>query len=299
MARWVLVATVLLAGACGGDADPSGGLPRNGGIVVASFDFAESRLVAEIYAYALEDEGITVDRQLDLGPRELVLPALRQGFVDVIPEYAGSALDATSPASTVDRSDVATIADALADAVRPWGIDVLSPSPASNQNVLAVTAATAAEGHFEDISDLAPVAPSLAVGGPPECPGRRRCLVGLADVYGIRFGSFVPLADQDLVRRALTDGVIDVGVLFATDAALADDALVVLNDDKHLQPADNVVPVVRHAAVDGRAVAALDEVSARLSTTNLRFLNWRVAHAGADAATEARAWLVRHALVAR
>lgn len=299
MARWVVVATALLAGACGGGADLSGRLPQNGGIVVASFDFAESRLVAEIYAYALEDEGITVDRQLDLGPRELVLPALRQGFVDVIPEYAGSALDAASPASSVDRSDVAAVADELADAVRPWGIDVLSPSPASNQNALAVTAATAAERHLDDISDLAPVAASLTVGGPPECPGRRQCLVGLADVYGIRFSSFVPLADQDLVRRALTDGVIDVGVLFSTDAALAGDALVVLDDDKHLQPADNVVPMVRRAAVDEYVVATLDEVSARLSTTSLRFLNWRVAHAGADAATEARAWLVRHGLVAR
>jgi osmoprotectant transport system substrate-binding protein len=268
-------------------------------VVVTSFDFAESRLVAEIYAQALEDEGIVVDRQLGLGPRELVLPALRQGFADVVPEYAGSALDAMSPASSVDRTDVAAVTDELAGAVRSWGIDVLSASQASNQNALAVTAAAAADGQFAEISDLAPVAASLTVGGPPECPSRDRCLVGLAAVYGIRFGSFVPLADEELVRRALVDGVIDVGVLFSTDAALAGDAFVVLGDDKNLQPAENVVPLVRRAAVDERAVAALDEVSARLTTTSLRFLNWRVAHAGTDTAAEARAWLLRHGLVSR
>jgi osmoprotectant transport system substrate-binding protein len=289
----------MLAGACGGGTDPSGRSPRHEGVVVASFDFTESRLVAEIYAQALEDEGIIVDRQLDLGPRELVLPALRQGFVDVVPEYAGSALDATSPTSPVDRSDVAAVTDELAGAVRSWGIDVLSASAASNQNALAVTAATAADSQFNVISDLAPVAASLTVGGPPECPNRSRCLVGLAAVYGIRFGSFVPLPDQELVRRALLDGVIDVGVLFSTDAALAGDALVVLGDDKNLQPAENVVPLVRRAAVDELVVAALDEVSAGLTTTGLRFLNWRVANAGTDLDAEARAWLLRHGLVSR
>jgi osmoprotectant transport system substrate-binding protein len=297
--RCLFVAIMLFTSACGGGTDRSTRAPVDDGIVVASFDFAESRLLAEIYAQALEDEGIAVDRQLELGPRELVLPALRQGFVDVVPEYAGSALDAVSPDSSVAPRNIIDVVDELARAVRPWGIDVLAPSSASNQNTLVVTAAFAADGPFHDISDLAPVAASLTAGGPPECPVRRRCLVGLAEDYGIRFGSFVPLDDQELVRRALVEGVIDVGVLFSTDAALAGHDLVVLDDDKRLQPADNVVPVVRRAAVGERAVAVLDQVSAELTTTNLRFLNWRVAYAGTDAAAEARAWLIRHGLVSR
>ena len=298
MRRWLFVAVLIGTSACS-SADRTDEPAGADGVVVTSFDFAESRLVAEIYAQALEDEGIAVDRQIGLGPRELVVPALRQGFVDIVPEYAGSALDAVAPGSGVDRGDVTAVVDGLADAVRDWGLDVLAPSRASNQNVLAVTRETAVGQDVTSISDLGPNAGSLTIGGPPECPARPRCLIGLAEVYGLEFGSFVPLADEELVRRALVDGVIDVGVLFSTDASLASDALVVLVDDAGLQPADVIVPVVRRGAVDGAAADVLDEVSARLTTTNLRFLNWRVANGGGDLAAEARGWLLRHGLVAR
>ena len=303
MRRWVFVAALLVSSACTGPDrnDDSGDetVERPEAVVVASFDFAESRLVAEIYAQALEGEGITVDRQLNLGPRELVVPALRQGFVDVVPEYAGSALDAVAPGSEVARRDVATVVDQLARTVDAWGLDVLASSKASNQNVVAVTADTAAERGLAATSDLVPIASSLTLGGPPECPARPRCLLGLEDVYGLEFDSFVPFTSEELVRRALVDGVIDVGVLFSTDAALLGDALVVLRDDRGLQPADNIVPLVRSGALDDRAIAALDEVSEQLTTSNLRFLNWRVANAGHGNVAEARAWLLRHDLISR
>jgi osmoprotectant transport system substrate-binding protein len=307
MQRWLFVAVVLVLGACSGS-DAGDGLSeteeiqtaeRRESIVVASFDFAESRLVAEIYAQALEDEGITVDRQLGLGPRELVVPALRQGLVDVVPEYAGSALDAAAPTSKVDRRDVEAVVDELAAAVDEWGLDVLAPSPASNQNVVVVTEEMASERGVEATSDLGPTAASLTLGGPPECPVRPSCLLGLVEVYGLGFDSFVPLAGEELVQRALVDGVIDVGVLFSTDAVLAGDALVVLRDDRELQPADNIVPLVRAGVLDDWAIAALDEVSELLTTSNLRFLNWRVANAGHGEVAEARAWLLRQDLVAR
>lgn len=298
MRRWPVLAAVLLAGACGGSDQPVDRSPESD-IVIASFDFPESRLVAEIYAQALEGEGFAVERQLGLGPRELVVPALRQGFVDLVPEYAGSALAAITPGASTDPSDVHDVVDQLAAAVRPWGLEVLSPSPASNRNELAVTAETAASLGLSTISDLGPLAASMSIGGPPECPARHQCLIGLGEVYGLEFGSFVPLADAGLVRRALLDGVIDVGVVFSTDAALAGRTLVVLADDEGLQPADHVVPVVRRDALDDRVVAVLEEISAQLSTTNLRFLNWRVANAGTGMAAEARGWLVRHDLVTR
>lgn len=307
MRRWLFVAVLLVASACsasdrGDESASTDGVEPVGraeAVVVASFDFAESRLVAEIYSQALEDEGMTVERQFGLGPRELVLPALRQGFVDVVPEYAGSALDAVAPGSDVNRSDVAAVVDELARTVAAWDLMVLVPSEASNQNVMAVTADTASERGLVATSDLAPIAPSLTIGGPPECPVRPNCLLGLEEVYGVRFDSFVPLPSEELVRRALVDGVIDVGVLFSTDAALAGDALVVLGDDRRLQPADNVVPLARSGVLDGRAIAALDEVSVQLTTPNLRFLNWRVANAGHGDVAEARAWLLRHDLIAR
>ena len=294
-----MVVALLVVTACAGD-EPAPAAREPGVVVVASFDFAESRLLAEMFAQALEDDGVVVRRELGLGQRELVLPALRAGLVDVVPEYAGSALDASDPGAEVDLSDARLVVDRLAEVVEPWGISVLDPSPASNQNVIAVPSRLAREHRLSAISDLRALAPRLVVGGPPECPDRPRCLLGLSERYGVAFESFVPLAGAELVHRALEDGVIDVGVLFSTDAALAGDDLVVLEDDARLQPPDNVVAVVRtEALADPRVGAALQEVSDHLTTTNLRFVNWRVADPGADAAEEARGWLLRRGLIAR
>ena len=296
------VAVALLVVACGGGGPARPAAPRPG-VAVASFNFPENRLLAEIYAQALEDEGVDVRREIDLGPREMVLPALRQGLVDVVPEYLGTALSATAPGSRVDPSNPRAVSRTLASAVRPWGLRLLPYATAQNQNALVVTRRTAERLSLATTSDLGPVAARLTLGGPPECPGRRYCLGGLHDVYGLRFRAFVPVSGAAHIRRALEDGVIDVGVLFTTDGALADRELVLLADDRGLQPAENVVPMVRADVLDGahgkRVAAALDEVSSRLTTANLRFLNWRVSIAGNDPAAEAHGWLIRQGLVQR
>jgi osmoprotectant transport system substrate-binding protein len=300
--RLALLGAVVLLTACGNGGRTSSPVPAKGA-AVASFNFAESRLMAEIYAQALEAEGVRVRRELDLGPRELVLPALRQGRVDIVPEYLGTAMTAAAPTATVDPSDPEAVSRTLAEAVEPWGLRVLQHASAQNQNGLAVTRSTAERLGLRSTSDLSPVAPRLTLGGPPECPMRRYCLEGLTDVYGLRFAAFVPLAGQPYVRQALEDDVIDVGVLFTTDGTLAGDDLVLLDDDRGLQPAENLVPVVRSDVLKAtggpRVAAALDEVSERLTTANLRFLNWRVSVAGNDPASEARAWLIRQGLVER
>lgn len=295
------MAVPLLVVACGADPQPRAAPPE--GVGVASFNFPESRLVAEIYAQALEDEGVDVRRELDLGPRELVMPALRQGLVDVVPEYLGTALTAADPGSPADVSDPDAVRRALASSVDPWGLRVLAHAAAQNQNALVVTRRTAERLSLVATSDLAPVAATLTLGGPPECPERRYCLGGLTDVYGLRFEAIVPIAGEDRVRRALDDGVVDVGVLFTTDGALVGGDLVLLADDRGLQPAENLTPMVRAEIVEGpggdRVVMALDEVSSRLTTANLRFLNWRVSVAGNAPAAEAHGWLVRQGLVGR
>jgi osmoprotectant transport system substrate-binding protein len=293
---------VAVAVACSGEGRQAAPAPE-AGVAVASFNFPESRLMAEAYAQALEDEGIAVRREFDLGPRELVLPALRQGLVDVVPEYLGTLFTTVSPGASIDGQSTEEVRHRLATTVAPWGLRVLQPAKAQNQNGLAVTRATAGWRGLMAVSDLAPVASRLALGGPPECPRRRYCLLGLRGAYGLRFGSFVPLDGGDLVRRALEDGVVDVGVVFTTDGALAGDELVLLTDDKGLQPVENLVPVVREEVLDGpdgaRVEAALDEVSGRLTTENLRFLNWRVSVAGNPPAREARGWLIRQGVIER
>ncbi|HLM64997.1 MAG TPA: ABC transporter substrate-binding protein [Acidimicrobiales bacterium] len=299
--RRVATATIVAVAACGGgDRAPSSVAVE--GVAVASFNFPESRLVAEIYAQALEDEGVQVRRELDLGPRELVMPALRQGLVDVVPEYLGTALAATAPLATVDRSDPRAVSRGLTAAVAPWGLQVLPYARAQNQNGVVVTRATADRLDLAAVSDLGPTASTMTIGGPPECPSRRYCLVGLTDAYSLRFPSFEPFERETFVGRALEDDVIDVGVMFTTDGALAGDELVLLDDDRGLQPAENLVPIVRSEVLDreGEPLAtALGEVSAHLTTANLRFMNWRVTVAGNDPAAEARGWLVRQGLVDR
>ena len=309
----MLLVVALVAGAGGCSVDRFRGPPAaapDTRLVVASFDFDESRLLAEIYAQALEHAGIEVRRELGLGPRELVLPALQQGLVDLVPEYVGSALAAarigtagggTTLARTEARNTSAAVA-ALADALDRWDVEVLAPSPAQDQNALVVTRSLALSRDLQTISDLARVAPTAVLGGPAECPERPYCLRGLREVYGLDFAEFTPVDGAARTRQSLVEGVIDVAVLFTTDGHLADRELVLLEDDRALNPVENVVPVVRGAALErhGPTVAAtVDRVSATLTTTMLRFLNWRVSVAGHDVAAEARGWLLRQGLVPR
>lgn len=295
----MIVAAAVVA-ACNGSGDRTPAAPRDDRLVIASFNFDESRVVAEIYAQALEEAGVDVRLELDLGPRELMLPALRQGFVDVVPEYLGTLFDAASPGTDAAHADPPIVVALLAPLLDAWGLTALEPSPASNQNALVVTRETAETFGLTATSDLVDIAARLTIGGPPECPSRPRCLPGLERAYSLQFATFLPFGGSHLVEQALLDGVIDVGVLFTTDGALASEALVVLEDDRALQPAENLVPVVRTgAATRSDVVSVLDAVSAQLTTSQLRFLNWRVSIAGNEPAAEARGWLIRHGLVTR
>jgi len=287
----------LLAGCATGDAVP--GPSGRADVVVGSFDFAESRLLGELYAQALEDEGVDVDRALGLGPRELVLPALRGGQVDVVPEYAGAALEAIDPGTDASGRSVAETVGALRERARDLRLTALHPSRAEDVDVVAVTAATARRHDLRRTSDLRALGP-IVLGGPPECGRRPRCRAGLEDRYGLEVRDFVPLTAGAEVSAALADGVIDAGILFSTDPVLADRDLVALEDDRGLQPRQAVLPLVRRAALaDPRVARALDEVSGQLTTEGLRFLGWRLTQEGATVEHEAHAWLVRHGLVDR
>ena len=290
--------TILLLSACtAGSTSDIRRANSDNAVVVASFNFSESQLVAEIYAQALERAGIPVQRQLDLGPRELTQPALLQGFVDVVPEYLGTALESLAPAaSAATRHDPAAAEAALGDVVTPYRLEVLRPAPAQDQNGLVMLAARANALGIRTTSDLARH-PELVLGGPPECPSREFCLRGWQDAYRLSFAQFMPFATLAQEQTALEQGVIDVAVMFTTDGRLADPALVLLDDDRHLQPLENVVPIVSLRVLDKygpRLTQALNAVSAELSTANLTFLNWRVDIDGKKVADEAAGWLSRH-----
>jgi osmoprotectant transport system substrate-binding protein len=296
------VALTLLA-ACQQASPPSQRAAGNGStVVVASFNFPESELLAAIYGLAIRQAGIPMRLELDLGPRELVRPALEQGLADLVPEYVGTALNSMQPGAKVAWADTAQVRNALAVAFADWHIRVLTPAAAQDQNAVVVTRATAARFHLHTVSDLRRVAGRLTIGGTPECPKRPYCLPGLRSVYGLKFAAFEPFDTLPQRVTALLDGVIDVAVLTTTDGNLATGNLVLLADDRHLQPAENVVPVVTDSAAaryGKRLTGALDEVSSRLTTNALLFLNWRVQDAGDDVVAEARAWLERQGILPR
>ena len=279
-----------------GPAGRAGEAGQHGAVItVGSFDFPESVLLADLYAGALAANGFPVRVLPDLGPRELVDPALMSGLVQVVPEYSGSALEFISVGRLSATSDAAATSRALAEWAAGRGLVAGRPSAAQDANVIVVTAATAARYGLRSVADLARVAPRLAFGGPPECPERAYCLQGLRQVYGLRFRAFIPLdAGGPLTLQALEAGDIGVALLFSTDPAITADHLVVLADDRGLQPAENVVPLVRRDAVTRygpRLLAVLDTVSARLTTGSLRALDARVELRGEDPRLVAESWL--------
>jgi osmoprotectant transport system substrate-binding protein len=271
-------------------------------VVVASFNFPESVLLADIYGQALQNAGVPVRLELDLGPRELVLPAVHEGLVDVVPEYLGSLLAALDPGANLQGASAADESRQLAHALTSWKVSVLPAAPAEDQNGLVVTQSLAQRYGLRAISQLVPIAPTLTLGGPAECPNRPFCLLGLQSVYGLRFAHFDAFDDESQRVTALTEQVTEAAVMNSTDGELATGKFVLLSDNHHLQPADNVAPLVSARAVrtyGNRVITALDAVSARLSSRDLTFLNWRVEVAGNDPAAEAHAWLVREGLVSR
>lgn len=271
-------------------------------ITVASFNFPESVILAEIYSQALEGGGFTVDRQLDLGARELVEPALQRGLVEFVPEYSGSALTFVTKGETAVTADERATHRDLRSALAERGITALVPAPAQDKNGVVVTAETASRFNLTTISDLVPVASDLVFGGPPECPERPLCLPGLESAYGLKFRQFVPLdSGGPFTVQALSQGQVDVGLLFTTDGAIDANEFVLLEDDRLLQPAENVTPVVHEDVVErfgDDLVRLVNAVSAELTTEDLRVLNARVSIQGKPAGDVAAEWLADHDLPA-
>ena len=270
-------------------------------ITVGSFDFPESVLLAQIYGQALAAAKFPVRILPNLGPRELVDPALANGLVQLVPEYAGSALEFFSLGRLAAPSDATAANRALAGSVAARELVPARPAPAQDANAIVVTAATAARYRLRSIGDLSKVAPGLMFGGPPECPGRAYCLPGLKRVYGLRFKAFTPLdAGGPLTLQALEAGYIGVALLFTTDPGIPARHLVVLADDRGLQPAENITPLVRRSAIERygpRLLTTLNKVSALLDTGTLRALDARVEVAGQNPRRVAGNWLRTHELI--
>ena len=298
-----LAAALAACTSAGGPAPPAAAQAGGPGMVlsVGSFNVPESILLAEIYGQALAAAKFPVRILPNLGPREVVDSALMDGRLQLVPEYAGSALGFFSLGRQSGIPDAGAARKALATAVAGRGLTVAHPAPAQDANAIVVSAATAARYQLRSIEDLATVAPGLTFGGPPECRGRAYCLPGLKRVYGLRFKSFIPLdAGGPLTLQALEAGYIGAALLFTTDPSIPAHHLVALADDRGLQPAENITPLVRTAAVaryGPRLLAVLDRVSARLDTGALRALDAQVELEGQKPRLVAGRWLRDRGLI--
>ncbi len=270
-----MVALALVTTSCGSTGGPSSSAKAT--IRVASFNFSESIILAHIYGIALKNKGYTITYRDKLGNREIVEPSLENGLIDLYAGYAATDLnfvDKRQGAALDAGTDAAANVAKLNARLNSKGVKVLDPSPAEDQDAFAVTKAEADQYHLAKVSDLSSVASQWTLGGPPECPQRAFCQQGLESVYGLHFKSFKSLdAGGPLTFAALKQGAINVGLVFSSDGGITASNFVVLEDDKHLQQADNIVPLIRTDVSNSEITTLLNSIDAKLNTPDLTAMN--------------------------
>jgi osmoprotectant transport system substrate-binding protein len=291
----VAVVLALITAACG-SSNPLGGGSVSGdlkSIVVGSADFPESKIIAEIYAQALEANGFTVGRQFGIGSRETYVPAVRDHSIDLIPEYTGNLLKYFDEESTVTTPEAIELA---LFRVMPGDLSILTPSPAEDKDTLAVSRETANRWNLKSIADLAAHSPEVKLGAPSEFLNRTEGVPGLKKNYGLDISpnNFVAISDGGgpATVRALVDGTVTAADIFSTSPAIPEHDLVVLEDPKNNFPAANVVPLVSSQKKSDELKTVLDAVSAKLTTEDLIELNTVTSgNAGIDPDEAARKWV--------
>jgi osmoprotectant transport system substrate-binding protein len=261
---------------------------------MASKNFAGAQVLTQVYGQALAARGAHVTFTDDVGPTEVVFPALQAGIFDAYADYQGTLL--TYLGGTPTASSAKTHA-ALVARLQGTGITVSKAAPAVDVNGFYVTRKTAKKFDLRTVSDLVKVAPKLTIGAPPECPTRPLCLGDASQrIYGLKFAKVRGIDPSGLAtQRALRRGAIDVAVLFTGSSVIPDDA-VLLRDDKGLQPADNPVLVLREAAATTDTVRVTDAVSAAITTDAYNEMSLAISRDRDDPTEVAARFLADHSL---
>jgi osmoprotectant transport system substrate-binding protein len=291
-------ATVIALAGCA-TSDPTASDPTEGAsdtIVVGSFAYPESEILGEIYAQALENAGLTVERSFNLGPRQTTIPALEDGSIDLMPEYNGNLLffyDTESAARSTEEVDAAL------ETTVPDGFQVLESSPAEDQDAYVVTQKLADAEGLTTIGDLTKIEP-FSLGANPQFGELGYGIPGLKSVYGVKDVKFVSIEDfggPDTVK-ALVDDAVQVADIYTTSPDLVKENLLVLEDPENLIAAQNIVPLLNSDVYSDELAEALNAVSAALTTDDLIALRDRVeGDEKAQAATAAKDWLVEAGLI--
>ncbi|OKK24512.1 amino acid ABC transporter substrate-binding protein [Streptomyces sp. CB02488] len=291
-----VIGMVALAGslaACGGDSlekDKSGpadggGSGKKGSLVVGAAAFTESKVLAELYAQILADAGYSTS-VTTVKNRELYEPSLEKGEIDVVPEYAATITEflnakvngAAAEEKPLASGDTDATVAALEKLATPRGLKVLPPGKAVDQNAFAVTKEFAAKNKLKTLSDLGASKVKVKIAAGDECEVRAFCAPGLKKTYGIDVTGIDPKGvGTPQSKQAVKDGKDQLVLSTTTDAVLDSYGLVFLEDDKKLQNADNVLPVVNAKDAGGEDIAgALGKLTDTLTTQDLAELNRKV-----------------------
>jgi osmoprotectant transport system substrate-binding protein len=285
-------APLLLLAACGGGEDALSGGPDDdtdtsgagGEVVIAHQDYTEMAIMAEMYAAVLEAEGYEPTLKA-VGDRAIYAGELASGKVDIAPEYVSSMTEFLNreangaDAEPVAGPDVDETMSKLEELAAEKGMTPLEPSEAEDANAFAVTRQFSEENDVTTLSDLGELGEPVALAAAPDCPERPDCQVGLEEVYGIQISDFQPLGfGSAQTKDALTSGEVQVGQVGTSDGQVEQLDLVVLEDDKDWQNAENLVPVASSEFLENNPEVAdiLNELSSTLTTEDLMTLNARV-----------------------
>lgn len=301
----LLGATALALGACadsssleGSDSPSSASTSASSAaaepIIIGSQDYYSNEIIAEAYAQALENAGYAVERQFRIGQREVYMPEIQAGSLDVFPEYTGNLLQYLDPSATATGAE--EVIAALADAM-PEGLRILDAAPASDQDSYVVTTAFASEHSLSSIGDLAGI-DGLVLGGNSELETRPYGPEGLKSLYGVDV-AFTPIEDSGgaLTLKALRDGSVQLVDIYSADPSLAAEDLTVLEDPKGMFLSSRVIPLVSQG-IDEDAAAFINRVSAAMDPADLIEMNRQSTEDAASAASIATSWLHSEGLLA-
>jgi osmoprotectant transport system substrate-binding protein len=295
-----LAVALVLAGCGGGKTAASGTTSRGDDpapLRIGTKNFAEQFLLGELYKQALEAKGFPVELKENIGSSEIIHQALRDGALDMYPEYVGVLLSEVANERRRPASPAAAYREAQAFEQRT-GFTLLGATPFSNANALAVTPAFARRHHVRAIGDLARMPGGVRIGAPPEFQTRFEGLVGLAQRYDLRNAKARPMA---IGRQyaALDSGSVDVAAVFTTDGQLAGGRYVILDDPRGVFGTQHVAPIISRAALRAhgpRLQAVIDAVSRRLTAAAMRRMNAAVQLKGRASAEVAGEFLRRAGL---
>jgi osmoprotectant transport system substrate-binding protein len=291
----VLVALAFVLAACGDDDDDDGGggqqgfqaetaiqsNPANANVelTIGSKNFTEQKVLGEIFVQGLQAAGYKVKKDLNLGDEKVALKALEDDQIDAYPEYTGTALLSFLEVDTADiPKDPQEAFTQVRDGMAEQGITAYPPTPFTSSNEVGLTREKAQELGVTKISDLEGKSQDLTLYGSPECRQRDDCLLGLQEVYGLKFKKFVPV-DIALRHEVLSKGQADVSIVFTTDPQNKREGFVLLEDDKGMFPPYNSTLLVRDDAIEGDSgdlPRVVEQVQKGLTAETMQELNARV-----------------------